>query len=103
VLRSSFEPQLFMVTVVLALGRVDGHRSTALLRLVGAMAAFGSVWWFGESLSPLGRLMLGSGVLLLVYAWVLLYVMALKGLYMDLLRALLWRSSREVRLGKMIG
>jgi PST family polysaccharide transporter len=71
--------------------------------LVGAMAAFGSVWWFGESLSPLGRLMLGSGVLLLVYAWVLLYVMAQKGVYMDLVRALLWRSSGEGRLGIMVG
>jgi hypothetical protein len=37
------------------------------------------------------------------YAWVLLYVMAQKGVYMDLVRALLWRSSGEGRLGIMVG
>ncbi len=49
-----------------------------------------------ESLAPLPRLVLGCGILLLVYLWMLLFVMGQKALYLDLLRELKgWPSLRK--------
>ncbi len=61
----------------------------------GASAAFATIFFLGASLSPLTRLLLGGVVFLIVYAWVLLFVMAQKSLYLDILRSLTIRSSEE--------
>jgi PST family polysaccharide transporter len=43
---------------------------------------------YAQSLAPLPRLVLGCGILLLVYLWMLLFVMGQKALFLDLLRGL---------------
>lgn len=63
---------------------------------VAASAAFGVTFFLGPSLSPFTRLLLGCAVLLVVYAWMLMFVMAQKPLYLDLLRSLTTRSSEEI-------
>jgi O-antigen/teichoic acid export membrane protein len=55
---------------------------------VAAALAFAVQFFFGQSLSPLPRLILGGGLLLASYLWMLLYVMGQKAFYLDLLRGL---------------
>jgi len=54
--------------------------------IVAAAVAFGVQFVFGPSLSPLPRLVLGMGVLLVVYALMLLYVMGQKAVYLSLIQ-----------------
>jgi PST family polysaccharide transporter len=60
--------------------------------IVASALAFAAQIPYGESLSPLPRLFLGGGILLIVYLWMLLYVMGQKTFYLDLLRGLRKRS-----------
>ena len=63
--------------------------------LVGVVAAYVATLPLAASFPALGRLFLGSTVLFLVYGWMLLFVMAQKPLYLDLLRNLKGQGSRE--------
>ena len=63
-----------------------------LSALVGGGCAYAVHALYGPSLSPLLRLTLGGGVLLLSYVWMLLYVMGQKAFYVDLLRGV-WQGS----------
>src|SRR6266568_2458441 len=63
--------------------------------IVAAVIAFGVQFFWGQSLSPLLRLMLGTSVLLIAYIGVLFYVMGQKAVYWDLVRGLSKRSSAE--------
>lgn len=56
--------------------------------LVAAAFAFGVVFFFGKSLSPLPRLILGVTVLLGAYVGTLFYVMGQKAVYISLVQAL---------------
>ncbi len=58
----------------------------------GAMAAM-AFMPFSSALPPVARLMVGCPVLFGVYAWILLFVMAQKPFYIDILRVLKSRSS----------
>ncbi|OAI47836.1 hypothetical protein AYO43_03975 [Nitrospira sp. SCGC AG-212-E16] len=64
-----------------------------LSAIVAAAVAFVAQFLYGQSLSPIPRLLLGGGILLLSYIWMLLYVMGQKAFYFDLLRGLRKRSS----------
>jgi PST family polysaccharide transporter len=64
-----------------------------LSAIVAAALAFAVQLLCGQSLSPLLRLILGGGILLLSYLWMLFYVMGQKAFYLDLLRGLKKRSS----------
>jgi O-antigen/teichoic acid export membrane protein len=64
-----------------------------LSAIVAAAVAFIAQFLYGQSLSPIPRLLLGGGILLLSYLWMLLYVMGQKAFYFDLLRSLRKRSS----------
>jgi O-antigen/teichoic acid export membrane protein len=64
--------------------------------VAGALAVTPFLLWVGGSLSPFARLLLGCTILFSVYAWMLLFVMAQKPLYLDLLRGLKTRSSEEI-------
>jgi PST family polysaccharide transporter len=64
--------------------------------LTGALAAIALMVWVGASLGPFTRLLLGCTVLFAVYAWMLLFVMAQKPLYLDVLRGLKTRSSEGI-------
>jgi PST family polysaccharide transporter len=55
--------------------------------------AFGADFFFGKSLTPFPRLLLGGFVLLGSYLWLLLHVMGQKETYLDLLRELRKRSA----------
>src|SRR5262249_33179721 len=55
---------------------------------VGTILTFAVQLFCGQSLSPLSRLTLGCGILLLSYLWMLLYVMRQKAFYLDLLQGL---------------
>jgi O-antigen/teichoic acid export membrane protein len=72
---------------------------TASRPLVSGIAAgavgFGVQYLCGPSMSHLVRLILGSTVLLSVYAGILLFVMGQKAVYLDLIRGLRKRSSVE--------
>ncbi len=63
--------------------------------IVAAVLAFGVQFFFGQSLSPLPRLILGATVLLGAYVGMLFYVMGQKAVYMNLLQGLSRRSSVE--------
>lgn len=65
-----------------------------LSALVAAGVTFGVGLLYGSSLSPFLRLLIGGGLLLIVYLWMLLYVMRQKEFYIDLLQSL--RSNRSV-------
>jgi PST family polysaccharide transporter len=54
--------------------------------IVAAALAFGVQFYWGQSLSPLPRLVLGAAVLLASYVGMLFYVMGQKGVYWDLVR-----------------
>jgi PST family polysaccharide transporter len=64
-----------------------------LSAIVAAAVAFVAQLLYGQSLSPIPRLLLGGGILLLSYLWMLLYVMGQKAFYFDLLRGLTKRPS----------
>jgi hypothetical protein len=64
-----------------------------LSAIVAATLAFAVQLLYGQSLSPLLRLILGGGTLLLLYLWMLLYVMGQKAFYLDLFRGLWQRYS----------
>jgi O-antigen/teichoic acid export membrane protein len=64
-----------------------------LSAIVAAVLAFGVQAFYGQSLSPFPRLILGGGILMLSYLWMLLYVMGQKAFYFDLLQGLWQRSS----------
>ena len=68
-------------------------RRPFLSAIVAAAVAFTAQLFYGQSLSPLPRLLLGGGILLIVYLWMLLYVMGQKAFYLDLLQGLRKRSS----------
>jgi O-antigen/teichoic acid export membrane protein len=55
---------------------------------VGMLLTFAVQSCCGQFLSPFSRLTLGSGILLLSYLWMLLYVVGQKTFYLDLLRGL---------------
>lgn len=61
--------------------------------VVAAALAFGAQSFYGNMLSPLLRLLLGTTVLLGAYLVMLLYVMGQKAFYLDLLEGLRGRSS----------
>jgi PST family polysaccharide transporter len=63
--------------------------------IVAAAFAFGARLFFGDLLTPLPRLVLGSTVLLGVYLGMLLYVMGQRAFYLDLFRGLRRPSSVE--------
>ena len=70
--------------------------------IVAAGCAFAAQFLYGPSLSPFPRLILGGGVLMAVYLWMLLYVMGKKEFYIDLLRTMKGRASvkeKEAILG----
>ena len=64
-----------------------------LSSIVAAAFAFGLQLYFGQLLSAFPRLVLGIGVMLVSYLWMLLYVMKQKAFYLDLLRGLRRGSS----------
>jgi O-antigen/teichoic acid export membrane protein len=64
--------------------------------VAGALAAMAFILFAAASLSPFVRLLLGCTILFGVYAWILLFVMAQKPFYLDLLRTLRTRSSEEI-------
>jgi PST family polysaccharide transporter len=61
----------------------------------GALAAYAVTFFLGAPLSPFARLLLGCAVLFIIYAWVLLFAMGQRVLYIDILRILTARSSDE--------
>jgi len=61
--------------------------------IVAASLAFGVQFFVGQLLSPFLRLMLGGGVMLVSYLFILLYVMGQKAFYVDLLQGLRKRPS----------
>ena len=63
--------------------------------IVAAVLAFGVQFSWGQSLSPLPRLILGVAVLLVSYVGMLFYAMGQKDVYWDLLRGLKRHSSVE--------
>jgi len=63
--------------------------------IVAAALACGVQILWGQSLSPLPRLVLGTAVLLASYVGMLFYVMGQKAVYWDLVRGLTKRSPVE--------
>lgn len=63
--------------------------------VAGAFAAIAFLFLAAAELSPFIRLLLGCTVLFCVYAWILLFVMAQKPFYVDILRVLKTRSSEH--------
>ena len=72
---------------------VHVSRRPFLSAIVAAVVAFAAQFFYGQSLSPIPRLVLGGGILLIVYLWMLLYVMGQKAFYLELLQGLRKRSS----------
>jgi len=64
-----------------------------LSAIVAAACALAVQFFYGQSFSPFPRLLLGGGILLLSYLWMLLYVMGQKAFYLDLLQGLRKHSS----------
>ena len=64
-----------------------------LSAIVAASFTFTAQFFYGGLFSPFPRILLGGGMLLLSYLWMLLYVMGQKAFYLDLLRSLRKRSS----------
>ena len=58
----------------------------ALSIIIGAALALGFQLLYGQSLSPISRLVLGGALLLFSYLFMLLYVMGQKSFYLDLIR-----------------
>jgi PST family polysaccharide transporter len=63
--------------------------------IVAAALAFGVQFFWGQSLSPLPRLVFGTAVLLVSYVGMLFYAMGQKAVYWDLVRGLRKRSTVE--------
>jgi O-antigen/teichoic acid export membrane protein len=68
-----------------------------LSAIVAAAFAFGVQLYFGESASPLLKLVLGGGIMAIVYFPMLLFVMGQSPLFLDLLRELRGPSSHDVK------
>jgi O-antigen/teichoic acid export membrane protein len=66
--------------------------------IVAAALAFSVQFFFGQSMSPVPRLFLGSAVLLSAYVGMLFYVMGQKAAYVDLLRTMGKRSPVEEKI-----
>ena len=68
--------------------------SRPFLSAVGAATiAIAAQFFYGGSLSPIPRLILGVGFLFSSYLWMLLYVMGQKAFYFDLLQGMRGRSA----------
>jgi O-antigen/teichoic acid export membrane protein len=65
--------------------------------IVAALLALGVQALFGQSLSPIVRLMIGGCVLLGAYVGMLFYAMGQKSAYVDLVRGMAKRSSLEAK------
>ena len=63
--------------------------------LVAGGVAMGCIELFGEFLTPLGRLLLGTSVLLSGYVAMLFYVMKQKAFYLDIVRTMRRRATVE--------
>jgi PST family polysaccharide transporter len=59
-----------------------------LASIAAAALAFGVVSCFGQSQSPILRLLVGGGVMAFLYLWTLLFVMRQRSFYFDLFRSL---------------
>lgn len=66
--------------------------------IVAAAVAFTALFFYGQQFSPFPRLVLGGGILLFVYIWMLLYVMGQKAFYMDLLQTMMHSAVKEKEL-----
>lgn len=66
--------------------------------IAAAALTFGVQAFYGQSLSPFPRLILGGAILMLSYLGMLLYVMGQKAYYFDLLRTLWLRSSVDEKV-----
>lgn len=66
--------------------------------IVAAALAFGVEFYFGQSVSPSLRLMLGGTVLLSTYIGMLFYVMGQRAAYVDLFQAMMKRSPVEEKI-----
>jgi PST family polysaccharide transporter len=62
---------------------------------VASILPLGLQLFYGQRLTPLPRLVVGSSLFIAVYLGMLLYVMGQKGFYMDLLRTMRASSSLE--------
>ena len=60
---------------------------------VGSVLAVAAQFLYGHSLSPIFRLMLGGGILVVAYLLMLLFVMGQKAFYLDLMRGVWPRPS----------
>jgi O-antigen/teichoic acid export membrane protein len=65
--------------------------------IVAAIIALGIQTLFGQSLSPLVRLLIGGCILFSAYFGMLFYVMGQKSVYLDLVRGMAKRSSLETK------
>jgi PST family polysaccharide transporter len=69
--------------------------------IVAAALTFTVQFIYSQSLLPLPRLIVGGGILLCVYTWMLLFVMGQKASYLELLQGLRGRSTlSETKSGK---
>ncbi len=66
-----------------------------LSALVASVVTFSAEVLYGPSLTPFPRLVLGGGLLLIVYLWMLLFVMGQKEFFIDLIQTLRNRTSIE--------
>jgi PST family polysaccharide transporter len=76
----------------------DIYRAAArpfLSALAAALVSIGAQTLLAQNLNHLLRLILGGGVLLCFYIWMLLYVMGQKGFYLDLIRNIKKRAPTE--------
>jgi O-antigen/teichoic acid export membrane protein len=64
-----------------------------LSAIMAAAVAFAAQFFYGQLFSPLLRLLLGGGIVLVIYLWMLLYVMGQKTFYLDLFQGLRKRPS----------
>ena len=72
-----------------------GAGADAASALVAGGVAMGCIELFGEFLTPLGRLLLGTSVLLSGYVAMLFYVMKQKAFYLDIVRTMRRRATVE--------
>ncbi|WP_413936201.1 lipopolysaccharide biosynthesis protein [Nitrospira sp. BLG_1] len=70
----------------------------AISALAATVLSIGAHLFYGQFLSPLLRLLLGSGILVASYLWMLLYVMGQKTFYLDMLQSLKGSSSAEAAI-----
>ena len=66
--------------------------------IVAAVVPFTLQFFYGQSFSPLVRLVLGCSLFLVGYLGMLLYVMGQKAFYMDVLRKVMDRTAPEEKV-----